>query len=124
MRGQARRDVATMVARAIKRRGYDPTNWSVADADAAHVIADMLVRLLGQEPSPFDPAFETRFFDSVKRALEAYVLGVAEAGIVRRGARQTRSAIPRERHVMWMPFRLPRVAYAEASKQFVWSRSL
>ena len=49
-----------MVARAIKRRGDDPTNWSVADADAAHVIADLLVRLQGQEPSPLDPAFAER----------------------------------------------------------------
>ena len=57
LRGQARRDAATMVARAIKRRGDDPTNWPVADADAAHVIADLLVRLQGQEPSPLDPAF-------------------------------------------------------------------
>ena len=60
MRGQARRDATTMVARAIKRRGDDPTNWSVADADAAHVIADLLVRLQGQEPSPLDPAFAER----------------------------------------------------------------
>ncbi len=60
MRGQARRDAATMVARAIKRRGDDPTNWSVADADAAHVIADLLVRLQGQEPTPLDPAFAER----------------------------------------------------------------
>ena len=59
-RGQARRDAATIVARAIKRRGDDPTNWSVADADAAHVIADLLVRLQGQEPSPLDPAFAER----------------------------------------------------------------
>ena len=29
----------------------------MADADAAHVIADLLVRLQGQEPSPLDPAF-------------------------------------------------------------------
>jgi hypothetical protein len=43
-----------MVARAIKRRGDDPTNWSAADANAAHVIADLLVRLQGQEPSPLD----------------------------------------------------------------------
>jgi hypothetical protein len=34
-----------MVARAIKRRGDDPTNWCVADADAAHVIDDLFVRL-------------------------------------------------------------------------------
>jgi hypothetical protein len=60
MRGQARRDAATMVARAIKRRGDYPTNWSLADADAAHVIADVLVRLQGQEPSPLDPAFAER----------------------------------------------------------------
>jgi hypothetical protein len=60
MRGQARRDAAIMVARAIKRRGDDPINWSVADADAAHVIADLLVRLQGQEPSPLDPAFAER----------------------------------------------------------------
>ena len=60
LRSQARRDAATMVARAIKRRGDDPTNWSVADADAAHVIADLLVRLQGQEPSPLDPAFAER----------------------------------------------------------------
>jgi hypothetical protein len=60
MRGQARRDAATMVARAIKRRGDDPTNWSVADADVAHVIADLLVRLQRQEPSPLDPAFAER----------------------------------------------------------------
>jgi hypothetical protein len=32
----------------------------VADADAAHVIADLLVRLQGQEPSPLDPAFAER----------------------------------------------------------------
>jgi hypothetical protein len=49
-----------MVARAIKRRGDDPTNWSVADADAAHAIADLLVRLQGQEPSPLDAAFAER----------------------------------------------------------------
>ena len=60
MRGQARRDAATMGARAIKRRGDDPTNWIVADADAAHVIADLLVRLQGQEPLPLDPAFAER----------------------------------------------------------------
>ena len=60
MRGQARRDAATVVARAIKRRGDDPANWSVADADAAHVIADLLVRLQGQEPSPLDPTFAER----------------------------------------------------------------
>jgi hypothetical protein len=56
MRGQARLDAATVVARAIKRRGDDPNNRSVADADAAHVIADLLVRLQGQEPSPLDAA--------------------------------------------------------------------
>ena len=49
-----------MVARAIKRRGDDPTNWSVADAEAVHVIAGLLVRLQGQEPSPLDPAFTER----------------------------------------------------------------
>ena len=32
----------------------------MADADAAHVIADLLVRLQGQEPSPLDPAFAER----------------------------------------------------------------
>jgi hypothetical protein len=32
----------------------------VADADAAHVITDLLVRLHGQEPSPLDPAFAER----------------------------------------------------------------
>jgi hypothetical protein len=32
----------------------------VADADAAHVIAALLVRLRGQEPSPLDPAFAER----------------------------------------------------------------
>ena len=60
MRGQARRDAETMAARAIKRRGDDPTNWSVADAEAVHVIAGLLVRLQGQEPSPLDPAFAER----------------------------------------------------------------
>jgi len=48
-----------VVARAIKRWG-DPTNWSLADADAAHVIVDLLVRLQGHEPSPLDPAFTER----------------------------------------------------------------
>ena len=52
--------LATMGARAIKRRGDDPISWSVAGADAAHVIADLLVRLQGQEPSPLDPAFAER----------------------------------------------------------------
>jgi hypothetical protein len=32
----------------------------VADADAAHVIAGLLARLQGQEPSPLDPAFAER----------------------------------------------------------------
>jgi hypothetical protein len=32
----------------------------LADADAAHVIVDLLVRLQGQEPSPLDPAFAER----------------------------------------------------------------
>jgi hypothetical protein len=44
-----------MVARAIKRTGDNPT-----DADAAHVIADLLVRRQGQEPSPLYPAFAER----------------------------------------------------------------
>ena len=32
----------------------------MADAEAAHLIADLLVRLQGQEPSPLDPAFAER----------------------------------------------------------------
>jgi hypothetical protein len=47
-------------ARAIKRRDDDQTNWCVADADAVHVIADLLVRLHGQETSPLDLAFAER----------------------------------------------------------------
>jgi hypothetical protein len=76
-RGQARRDAATIVARAIKRRGDDPTNWSVADADAAHVIADLLVRLQRQEPSPLDPAFAERDDKLAEVAALTSALGIA-----------------------------------------------
>jgi hypothetical protein len=67
----------TTVARAIKRRGDYPTNRSVADADAAHVIADLLVRLQGQEPSPLDPAFAERDDKLADVAALTSALGVA-----------------------------------------------
>ena len=57
MRQRWREDTPTRSPRATKRWGDDPPYWSVADADPAHVIADLLVRLQGQQPSPLDPAF-------------------------------------------------------------------
>jgi hypothetical protein len=66
-----------MVGRAIKRTGDDPTNWSVADADEAHVIADLLVRLQGQEPSPLAPAFAERDDKLAEVAALASALDIA-----------------------------------------------
>jgi hypothetical protein len=72
-----------MVARAIKRRGDDPTNWSVADADAARVIADLLVRRQGQEPSPLDPALAERDDKLAEVAALTSALDIAACSAIR-----------------------------------------
>jgi hypothetical protein len=49
----------------------------VADADAAHVIANLLVRLHGQEPPPLDPAFAKRADKLAKVAALTSALDIA-----------------------------------------------
>jgi hypothetical protein len=60
MRTAARQDATIVVARARERGGSKPTAWSAFDADAVHLITDLLLKLQGQAPTPLDPAFEQR----------------------------------------------------------------
>jgi hypothetical protein len=60
MRTAARQDATIVVARARERGGASPTAWSAFDADAVHLITDLLLKLQGQAPSPLDPAFAAR----------------------------------------------------------------
>lgn len=59
-RTAARQDAVVVVARARARGGATPTAWSAFDADAIHLITDLLLKLQGQEPTPLDLAFQTR----------------------------------------------------------------
>jgi hypothetical protein len=60
LRTAARQDATIVVARARERGGASPTSWSAFDADAVHLITDLLLKLQGQEPTPLDPSFQTR----------------------------------------------------------------
>jgi hypothetical protein len=60
MRTAARQDATIIVARARERGGASPTAWSAFDADAVHLITDLLLKLQGQEPTALDPSFRTR----------------------------------------------------------------
>ena len=60
MRTAARQDASIVVARARERGGAKATAWSAFDADAVHLITDLLLKLQGQEPTPLDPAFQQR----------------------------------------------------------------
>jgi hypothetical protein len=60
LRTAARQDASIVVARARERGGASPTSWSAFDADAVHLITDLLLKLQGQEPSALDPSFQVR----------------------------------------------------------------
>jgi hypothetical protein len=60
LRTAARQDAVVVVARARERRGETGANWTPADADAMHLVTDLLLKLQGQSPSPLDPAFAKR----------------------------------------------------------------
>jgi hypothetical protein len=60
LRTAARQDATIVVARARERGGASPTSWSAFDADAVHLITDLLLKLQGQEPAALDPSFRTR----------------------------------------------------------------
>jgi hypothetical protein len=66
-RTAARQDATIVVARARSRGGASPTSWSAFDADAVHLITDLLLKLQGQEPTPLDPSFQT-LDDTLARA--------------------------------------------------------
>jgi hypothetical protein len=70
LRTAARQDATIVVARARERGGASPTSWSAFDADAVHLITDLLLKLQGQEPTALDPSFRTRD-DSLLRAAAA-----------------------------------------------------
>jgi hypothetical protein len=57
MRIAAHRDAIIMVARAMERRGQNPTCWTKKDVEAAHDIAEMLIDLDSQGVIASDPAF-------------------------------------------------------------------
>jgi hypothetical protein len=83
MRTAARQDATIVVARARERGGSHPTSWSAFDADAVHLITDLLLKLQGQEPTPLDPAFEQR--DSGLRLAAGLTGRIEEA--IKRGER-------------------------------------
>jgi hypothetical protein len=60
LRSAARQDATIVVARARERGGFQATVWSAFDADAVHLITDLLLKLQGQATSPLDPAFRAR----------------------------------------------------------------
>ena len=60
LRTAARQDATIVVARARERGGAKPTVWSAFDADAVHLITDLLLKLQGQEPAALDPSFQVR----------------------------------------------------------------
>jgi hypothetical protein len=60
LRTAARQDATIVVARARERGGFLPTGWTAFDADAVHLITDLLLKLQGQQPTPLDPAFRAR----------------------------------------------------------------
>lgn len=57
LRGEARRDAATVVARARQRSGQDPVVWDVLGADTQRLIEDLLLRVQGAKLSEIDQAF-------------------------------------------------------------------
>jgi|SRR5882672_9118860 len=67
LRTAARQDATIVVARARERAGAKATVWSAFDADAVHLITDLLLKLQGQEPAVLDPSFQIRD-EALKRA--------------------------------------------------------
>jgi hypothetical protein len=57
MRIAAHRDAIIVVARAMERRGQNPTCWTEKDVEAAREIAEMLIDLDSQGMNAPDPAF-------------------------------------------------------------------
>ena len=57
MRIAAHRDAIIVVARAMERRGQNPTCWTEKDVEAAREIAEMLIDLDSQGANVPDPAF-------------------------------------------------------------------
>ena len=57
MQMAAHRDAIIVVARAMERRGQNPTCWTWKDVEAACEIAEMLIDLDSQGANQPDPAF-------------------------------------------------------------------
>jgi hypothetical protein len=57
MRIAAHRDAIIVVARAMERRGQNPTCWTEKDVEAAREIAEILIDLNSQGLNAPDPAF-------------------------------------------------------------------
>ena len=57
MRIAAHRDAIIVVARAMERRGQNPTCWTEKDVEAARAIAEMLIDLGSQGANAPDPVF-------------------------------------------------------------------
>jgi len=57
MRIAAHRDAIIVVARAMERRGQNPTCWTEKDVEAARAIAETLIDLDSQGANAPDPAF-------------------------------------------------------------------
>lgn len=68
LRTAARQDATIVVSRARERSGAAATAWSAFDADAVHLITDLLLKLQGQAPTPLDPSFQTRDLALAKAA--------------------------------------------------------
>jgi hypothetical protein len=91
MRTAARQDATIVVARARARSGASPVAWSSFDADAVHLIADLLLKIQGQELSALDPSFQTRDDALAKAALATGRIEEA----MKRGGEQALETNPR-----------------------------
>ena len=60
LRGEARRDSLTAVARAQQRSGKDPAVWDVMGADTAWLMVDLLLKVQGMPIAALDPAYEDK----------------------------------------------------------------
>ena len=60
LRGEARRDSLTAVARARQRAGGDPAIWDVMGADTAWLIVDLLLKVQGMPIAALDPAYDDK----------------------------------------------------------------
>ena len=73
IRDEARADALTIITRARVRGGRRPDIWTSLDAATAYNVADLILLVQGQMPSPLDEAFNKVKVDRDKLARAAAV---------------------------------------------------